>query len=149
MRIRSANMTRLHHSTVSAAPLAAALLLVVACATGCDSGGNGSIDNNKGFSRSDWDGFVRHGEIAGVPTVYVDRKGGEAKGYVYGLQGQRYEEIEILALMRALLKNTPDLEVHIIPSAVMTSDEIGLAEAKFREAGVRRIVTANSGTTQN
>lgn len=77
-----------------------------------------------------------------VPLVFVDRK--KVGGYEYHLQDQLYEEQELLALFRSIIVNDPDVEVGIVPSGVLTKDEIGLLEAKLREAGVQRIRVADS-----
>jgi len=76
-----------------------------------------------------------------VPVVFVDRlKNG---GYSWHLQEQQYEERDILSLMRSLVRNDPSLAVVIVPSPALTTDEIGLTEAKLREVGVRKVRIAD------
>ncbi len=75
-----------------------------------------------------------------VPVLFVDRlKNG---GYSYHLQEQLYEEREILSLMRSIVRNDPTITVVIVPSPALTTDEIGLAEAKLREVGVKKVRVA-------
>ncbi len=81
---------------------------------------------------------IEHDLGHNVPVVHVDRVPGRRE-FVYRLQGQQYNEQELLGLCRTLVANDPEALVALAPSAALTADEVGLIEARLREAGVRRI----------
>jgi len=121
-------------------PLVAAMLLLAA---GC-GGGGGDLpsDNGAGLGGSgllDHERAVYAGESGrNVPVIFVDRQKAAHK-YSYRMEGQEYQEREILGLCRTLADSEPDAVVCIVPSGALTRDEVGLIEAKLREAGIRTV----------
>lgn len=121
--------------------LAAALLL-----GGCGgSGGDFKPGFGNGVNATGGDALVedRAAVLAGeegrnVPIVYIDRRKG-TNTHIYRIQGQEYMERELLGLCRALADNDQNATVAIVPSGALSRDEVGLIEAKLREAGIQTI----------
>lgn len=83
-------------------------------------------------------GLLEDADSRNAPVIFVDRQHSPG-AYLYRIQSQEYHEKELLGLCRALSENDPEAAVILVPSAALTSDEIGLLKAKLREAGVRYI----------
>lgn len=117
---------------------------VLMATSGCGGGGDLRVDSASGVpTASEAANTAAMVQDLGtnVPLIFVDRqKGG---GYTYRLQDQQYDERELLGLLRAIVSSDSDMEVCIVPSGVLTRDEIGLVEAKLRETGVRRVRLAS------
>jgi hypothetical protein len=126
--------------TVVLATATALALLVSGCGGGGELRDANAPDASAGAHVVDT-AALSHQFGRNVPLVFVDRKKGG--GYEYHLQDQPYDERELLALFRSIVENDPDVEVGVVPSGVLTRDEIGLMEAKLREAGVTRIRVAD------
>jgi len=103
---------------------------------GCDGGGDFQSPDSMDFLGSESDVYQeRVLENQNVPVIRFEPKlsGG---GFVYRIQEQEYNEKEILDHVRRLLQTTPELEVHLVPGVLVTTDELSATVQKLRDAGV-------------
>ena len=131
--------------------LLAVPMLVVSI--GCGSGedvGDAWIDNveNTGTlsesSLRDTEAAAQRIGARGVPLVYVSRLDEQRGKYVYRLQGEEYQEGEFLGLCRTMRRDNPNILVRIVPSAMLSDDDVGLISARITETGVENLKVLSS-----
>ena len=114
----------------------------VAALAGC-GGGGGDLGSDFGLLKEERSqgselAVLADADMRNVPIVFVDRKRGSAE-MQYRIQGQEYQEGELLGLCRTLAENDANAAVCLVPSGALTDDEVGLVEAKLRETGVLQV----------
>ncbi len=110
--------------------------------SGC-GGGGGDLGSEFGQLREERSqgselAVLADADLRNVPLVFLDRlRGGSA--LQYRIQGQEYQERELLGLCRTMADNDAKAAVCLVPSGALTADEVSLVEAKLRETGIWQV----------
>ena len=134
---------------LASSALRAAAVVTVLAAAGCGRGGGASYAEPNAPLPSGVAGSGRAMEIVrlnggAMPPVFVERAPGPGWTYSYHIQGEPFREAEFLGLCRTIARQTPALEVRIVPASSLSSDEIGLIRARVRENGLENVRAVNS-----